>query len=154
MHEGGIRMKPIDVLALLRQSGCLITIEGDSLRVQGPLTDDLRQATRQNKPALLTLLRAFTPPVILEPNGEDPLDYRLAPLTGEWRHEPDWWKNPAQPRETYKDRAPCPRCGGTRFWVTICHSEVCEKCHPPRPGDWAIGWITTRRQIHYEPAIS
>jgi hypothetical protein len=38
----------------------------------------------------------------------------------------------------------CPRCGGTRFWVTICHSEVCAKCHPPQSGDKIIGWIAAR----------
>ncbi|MGI6400429.1 MAG: hypothetical protein ACOX13_08870 [Bacillota bacterium] len=33
-------------------------------------------------------------PVILGPHGEDPLDYRLDPLTGEWVYEPGWWNRP------------------------------------------------------------
>ena len=33
-------------------------------------------------------------PVILGPHGQDPLDYRLDPLTGEWVYEPGWWNRP------------------------------------------------------------
>lgn len=86
-------------------------------------------------------------PVILGPHGEDPLDFRRDPLTGAWRHDPGWWRGPAQAPEIYEARAPCPRCGGTRFWVTLCHSEVCATCYPPRPGDRVLGWITPK-EVH------
>ena len=145
------------ILKYLHSLGAIMSVEADRLRIDAPtgvLTPEVKAALIENKSEIIGLLQVFTPPVIREPNGEDPLDYRFDLLTGEWRHEPDWCKNPVRPRAIYKDRAPCPRCGGTRFWVTVCHSEVCEKCHPPRPEDRVIGWITTRRCIAYEPAIS
>lgn len=62
------------------------------MRVRGPLTDDLRQAIREHKAALLELLRPYSPPVVLGPHGEDPLDFRRDPLTGAWLHDPGWWR--------------------------------------------------------------
>lgn len=140
-------MTPADVLAALTKTGCRITVEGDALRVRGPLTDDLRQAIREHKGALLELLRPYSPPVVLGPNGEDPLDFRRNPLTGAWRRELGWWRRPAQAPEIHEARAPCPRCGGTRFWVSLCHSEICAECHPPRPGDRVLGWIAPK-EVH------
>lgn len=97
-------MRPVDLLAALAKARYRVTVEGDSLRVRGPLTDDLRQAIREHKAALLELLRPTPPPwqghtvrfvgpspVILGPHG-DPIDFRRDPLTGKWRHEPGWWK--------------------------------------------------------------
>ena len=59
-------MTPADVLAALTKTGCRIAVEGDALRVRGPLTDDLRQAIREHKAALMRLLRPapdLPPPV-------------------------------------------------------------------------------------------
>ena len=134
-------MTPRELLAALTEAGCRMTVDGDFLRVRGPLTDDLRQAIRENKAALLELLRPYSPPVVLGPHGEDPLDFRRDPLTGAWLHDPGWWRGPAQVCEIHEARAPCSRCGGTRFWVTLCHSEVCATCYPPRLGDRVLGWI-------------
>ena len=145
------------ILKHLRSLGAGISVVEGRIRVEAPtgvLTPELKAALAENKPALLELLLAFTTPVILGSNGEDPLNYRFDPFTGEWVYEPDWWKYPAQKRELCKGRTPCPNCGETRFWVTVCHSEVCEKCHPPRPEDRVIGLITTRKCIAYETAIS
>jgi len=137
-------MTPRELLAELTRVGCRVAVDGDSLRVRGPLTDDLRQAIREHKAALLELLRPFTPPVL---PGPDPLDFRRNPLTGAWLHDPGWWRDPAQAPEVYEARAPCPRCGGRRFWVTLCHSELCATCYPPRPGDRVLGWITPK-EVH------
>jgi hypothetical protein len=135
---------PADVLAALTKTGCRITVEGDALRVRGPLTDDLRAAIRENKAALLELLRPFTPPVLARP---DPLDFRRDPLTGAWLHDPGWWRGPAQVREIHEPRAPCPRCGGRRFWVSVVGSRICATCYPPRPGDGVLGWIAPK-EVH------
>ncbi|HHY33920.1 MAG: hypothetical protein GX492_05225 [Firmicutes bacterium] len=115
---------------------------GDSpARVEAPsrrLAPEAREATHEHKAALLELLRPYSPPVL---PGPDPLDYRRDPLTGAWLHDPGWWRGPAQVREIHEARAPCSRCGGTRFWVTLCHSEICATCYPPRPGDRVLGWL-------------
>ncbi len=135
------------VLKHLRSFGARVSVVGDRIHVEAPvgiLTPDLKAALAENKPALLKLLRPFSAPVVLGSDGEDPLDYRFNPLTGAWTNEPNWWTHPAQAREICKERMSCPRCGGTRFWVTICHSEVCAKCHPPQSGDKVIGWIAAR----------
>lgn len=46
-----------ELLIKLEEVGCQVSLDGDTLRVRGQLTDDLRQAIRQHKPALVTLLR-------------------------------------------------------------------------------------------------
>ena len=110
-------MTPRALLAALTEAGYRVTVDGDSLRVRGPLTDDLRQAIREHKAALLALLRPATPfppagctvrfvgpsPVILGPHGEDPIDFRFDPLAARWVHDPGWWRGPAQARETQKE---------------------------------------------------
>lgn len=143
-------MTPTALLDHLRALGAEVCVEGDKLRYRAPagvLTDDLRQAIREHKAALLELLRPFTPPVVLGPRGEDPLDFRRDPLTGAWLHDPGWWRGPAQVREIHEPRAPCPRCGGRRFWVSLVHSETCATCYPPRPGDRVLGWIAPK-EVH------
>lgn len=46
-----------DLLQKLHTSGCQVTLDGEQLKVRGPLTDDLRAAIREQKPALLAELR-------------------------------------------------------------------------------------------------
>jgi hypothetical protein len=46
-----------EVLKALEKSGCQVTLDGDQLKVRGPLTDDLRQAIREHKPGLIAELR-------------------------------------------------------------------------------------------------
>lgn len=112
-------MTPRALLAALTEAGCRVTVDGDSLRVRGPLTDDLRAAIREHKAALLKLLRPATPsppagcavrfvgpsPVIRGPHGEDPIDFRRDVEKQAWVHDPGWWRRPAQARETRKEGA-------------------------------------------------
>lgn len=53
-------MDALDVLARLRELNCQITVDGETIRVRGGLTNDLRQAIRGTKPVLLALLRGET----------------------------------------------------------------------------------------------
>jgi len=72
-----------------------MSVEGDKIRIDAPtgvLTPELKATLIKNKPEIIRLLRRFTPPVIIGPNGEDPLNYKRDPLTGEWIYERDWWK--------------------------------------------------------------
>ena len=110
-------MTAAEVLDALMKAGCRIAVEGNSLRVRGPLTDDLRQAIREHKAVLLELLRPATrlppagcavrfvgpSPVILGPRGEDPIDFRFDVDKQAWVHDPSWWRRPAQARETRKE---------------------------------------------------
>jgi len=48
------------LLQRLEQRGCQVKVEGEKLKVKGPLTGELRQAIRQHKPELLALLGAYT----------------------------------------------------------------------------------------------
>lgn len=138
------------ILDRLRVLGARVSLVGDKLRVDAPagvLTPDLKAALAAHKADLVRLLRPYSPPVVLGPRGEDPLDYRRDPLTGAWLHDPGWWRGPAQAPEIHEERAPCPRCGGTRFWVSLCRSEICATCYPPRPGDRVLGWIAPK-EVH------
>lgn len=99
-------MTPRALLAALTEAGYRVTVDGDSLRVRGPLTDDLRQAILEHKAALLELLRPATPPlpagctvrfvgpspVLLGPHAEDPIDFRFDVDKQAWVHDPGWWK--------------------------------------------------------------
>ena len=52
-------MTPVEVLRLLQAMDCQVCVEGEKLRVWAPsqaLTDDVRQAIRQHKAALLAML--------------------------------------------------------------------------------------------------
>ena len=52
------------VLTTLQKAGCRLIPDGEQLRVQDPervLTDDLRQSIRQNKTALLAILKPKPP---------------------------------------------------------------------------------------------
>lgn len=108
------------ILERLRVLGARVSLAGDKLHVDAPagvLTDDLRQAIREHKAALLELLRPATPfppagcavrfvgpsPVILGPHGEDPIDFRFDVDKQAWVHDPSWWRRPAQARETRKE---------------------------------------------------
>ena len=136
------------ILNCLRSLGASVSLAGNKLRVEAPagvLTPDLRQELIEHKAELVRLLRPYSPPVL---PGPDPLDYRRDPLTGAWLHDPGWWRGPAQAPEIHEERAPCPRCGGRRFWVTLCHSEVCADCYPPGPGDKVLGVITGEGVLH------
>lgn len=54
-------MDAVDVLARLTEANCRVTVDGEAIRVRGGgLTDELRQAIRAHKPALLHLLRGET----------------------------------------------------------------------------------------------
>lgn len=135
------------ILERLRSLGARLSVAGDKLRVEAPtgvLTPELRRELIEHKAELLRLLRPFTPPVLPGPHGEDPLDFRRDPLTGAWVHEPSWWRRPAQASVTREARAPCPRCGGRRFWISVCHSAICENCHPPGAGDKLLGWLVAK----------
>jgi len=134
------------ILDRLRSFGVCLSVAGDKLRVEAPagvLTPELRQELIEHKAALLALLRPYSPPVILGSRGEDPLDFRCDPLTGEWFHEPGWWQESPQVCERQVARPACPQCGGTRFWVSLCHSEICAECYPPRPGEKVLGWLVS-----------
>jgi hypothetical protein len=50
-------MTTFDLLHDLERAGCEVVLASDTLKVRGPLTDDLRQAIRQHKPDLVALLR-------------------------------------------------------------------------------------------------
>lgn len=50
-------MTAADVLHALEQAGCTVVLDGNTIRVRGQLTDDLRAAIRENKPELVALLR-------------------------------------------------------------------------------------------------
>lgn len=50
-------MTAADVLRRLEEAGCTVRLDGDTLRVRGPLTDNLRAAIKENKPELVALLR-------------------------------------------------------------------------------------------------
>src|SRR5215471_14258819 len=57
-------MTPSELAATLTTARCRLIPEGETLRVQDPqhaLTDDLRQAIREHKAALLALLAQPTP---------------------------------------------------------------------------------------------
>ena len=57
-------MTPGELVTALHTAGCRLIPEGEHLRVQDPqhaLTDDLRQAIRQHKAALLALLAQPAP---------------------------------------------------------------------------------------------
>ena len=93
------------VIKHLRYFWARVSVVGDKIHVEAPvgiLTPDLKAALAENKPALLKLLRPFSAPVVLGSDGEDPLNYRLDSLTGEWVYEPDWWKHLAQKKELCK----------------------------------------------------
>jgi TubC N-terminal docking domain len=57
-------MTPVELVTALHTVGCQIIPEGEHLRVQNPqhaLTDELRQAIREHKAALLALLAQSAP---------------------------------------------------------------------------------------------
>ena len=59
------RMSAAELLTMLTLHGYRLTRAGDALRLQGPksaLTEDMRQAIRQHKAALMTLLTAQETP--------------------------------------------------------------------------------------------
>jgi hypothetical protein len=93
----------------LRSLGARVSAARDKIRVEalvGVLTPELKAALEENKPALLELLRPFSPPVIPGPHGEAPLNYRFAPFSGEWVYEPDWWTYLAPARDRCEERFP------------------------------------------------
>ncbi len=55
-------MTAVELFAILTTTGCRLIPEGERLRIQDPqhaLTDDMRQAIRQHKPALLDLVEQW-----------------------------------------------------------------------------------------------
>jgi hypothetical protein len=83
------------VLNHLRSLGVRVSVEGDRLRIDAPagvLTPEVKAVIAENRAELIRLLQGNMSPVVLGPNGEDPLDYRHDPLTGEWVYERDWWR--------------------------------------------------------------
>jgi hypothetical protein len=93
-------MAVTDLLTQLEQAGCQVALEGDILKARGPLTDDLRQAIRQHKPALVALLKAR------EMEKQQKLEARFNEVTkalgreypaghfpGATRKDPTWIKN-------------------------------------------------------------
>lgn len=104
-------MTAITILDRLRSLGVQVYAEGETLRYRAPvgvLTEDLRQAIRENKAALLELLRPATPPagctvrfvgpspVVLGPHGADPIDLRFDVERQAWVLDPGWWRNIAR----------------------------------------------------------
>lgn len=49
-------MTAAELLARLELNGCRLRVDVESLRVRGPLTDDLRRAIREHKAALMALV--------------------------------------------------------------------------------------------------
>jgi len=50
-------MTATELSARLELTGCRLRVDGEFLRVRGPLTDDLRRAIREHKAALTALVR-------------------------------------------------------------------------------------------------
>lgn len=69
-------MTAAELLTMLTAAGCRLIPEGEQLRVQDPqhaLTDELRQAIRQHKQELLTLVELFEErAAIIEYDGRIP----------------------------------------------------------------------------------
>jgi TubC N-terminal docking domain len=67
-------MNAIAILQTIRQRGGQVTLEGDTIRVcktSGVLTDELRQAIRAEKAALLTILAAEQQRARMPLQGDD-----------------------------------------------------------------------------------
>lgn len=91
-------MNALEVLNELKRTGCEVAFDGDRLLVHGPLTDELRQAIRTNKPEIIALLRSGTgvhnlnewPPECLESEKRFGCpEARLYPLLGKEVRTPE-----------------------------------------------------------------
>lgn len=110
-------MEPVDVLKELKALGCQVSVQGDSLRVRGNLTDELRQEILEHKAEILALLRDRIPGGAVLKIWQD--------------------TRTAIPHHDYTR---CPCCGGGRWWVSIHGARVCAKCHPPAGPKLVVRW--------------
>ncbi|NPV52639.1 MAG: hypothetical protein HPY71_03845 [Firmicutes bacterium] len=97
-------MTPADLLERLRRLGVELSCNGDTLHVEasaGTVTEELLQELRAHKAEIIRFLLQDPPqsrvifvenvPVVLGPNGEDPLDFRFDTVRKAWVHDPGWW---------------------------------------------------------------
>jgi hypothetical protein len=102
-----------ELFTTLTHAGCRLIPDGKRLRIQDPrqaLTDDLRAAIRQHKPALLARL-------VLPPQEQ---------------------QTPAPVEHVGRQGAPCPVCSDTWQWPTTSGLWVCSWCfvQGPRTAPW------------------
>lgn len=118
-------MTPVELLTALTAAGCRLIPDGEQLRIedsQQALTDDLRQAIRQHKTALLTLLtprlprhrgglpvsRPSTPcPQCGSVEWQEHITYRYCRACG-WENEPPLPHTPLLIPPVEPDRSPAP----------------------------------------------
>ena len=109
-----------ELVTALTAAGCQLRREGEQLRIKDPqhaLTDDLRQAIREHKAALLVMLAQPTP----APERPSP-----APSTPTIPILEERW-----------DLPPCRQCGGRVRWLnanlvpTAPWFMHCAHCSPP-----------------------
>jgi hypothetical protein len=80
-------MTSVELVTALHMVGCQLIPEGEHLRVQDPqhaLTDDLRQAIREHKAALLACLTQSAPAnnaATTEPCPQEPCTHQAHPLS-------------------------------------------------------------------------
>jgi len=101
-----------DLVARLEAAGFRLELDGELLRITPPLGPEelspemlhlynqamarqkalaLHLRGREHQEAIRSNCRAY-----LLPPGDDPMDYRFNPETGEWEHRPGWWKQIAR----------------------------------------------------------
>ena len=102
-------MTPVELVTALTAAGCWLIREGEQLRLKDPqhaLTNDLRQAIREHKQALLALL---SQPMLAAAPVQPTVPTRPEPLTPHY---------------------PCVVCGNTDRWED---REIwrCRRCWPP-----------------------
>ena len=108
-------MPPRELLAELQAKDIRLTVQGEQLRIDAPkgmMTETLRAAIRQQKPALLTLLSAPRRPEPAAPT----VVADLCPLSV------------------------CPCCGTARFWQSIYGVRICARYHPPAHDALVAAW--------------
>jgi len=79
-----------ELLNRLKKAGCEVRVDGETIKVRGgALTDDLRQAIRQNKPHLLAYLQeqAINTLLIKTHNRIKPCQFTKEPLTWAVEHD-------------------------------------------------------------------
>src|SRR5215831_9861095 len=119
-------MTALALLQQLRALGVALTPSPDgTLHYKAPkgiLTDDLRQAIRQHKTALLHVLA-------------QPIPLNKSPLSEAYALGQSAVPHPSSPRVESLETSPvawrCYCCMGTRRWRSIYGVVVCGTCHPP-----------------------
>lgn len=77
--------------------GVNLKTDGVNIQVEAPsgvVTPEIRNALIKHKKELIRLLCPFKAPVVLGPNGEDPMNYKWDSVAGGWAYKKDWWRKP------------------------------------------------------------